>query len=76
MKNIKYILFSVLVMLSFYSCSTLNSILNQMNVQKRSLEQKGKALGKEVKDGQNSELLTKRDNLMKKAKFFLFGPEK
>ncbi len=34
MKFLKYKLFVLFLMLSFYSCSTLNSILNQMNVKK------------------------------------------
>jgi len=38
MKNIKYLLLAIIVMLSFYSCSTLNTILNQMNVQKPTVE--------------------------------------
>lgn len=38
MKNIKYLLLSVTVILSFFSCSTLNSILNQMNVHKPTVQ--------------------------------------
>jgi len=38
MKYLKYGLFTLLVLISVYSCATLNTILNQMNVQKPTVE--------------------------------------
>ena len=38
MKNVKYLILAVLVLFSSYSCSTLNTILNQMNIQKPTVE--------------------------------------
>ena len=38
MKYLKYSFIALLLILNFYSCATLNSILNQMNVQKPTVE--------------------------------------